>query len=284
MNFPVLDRLPIPSRKLARRTISHFKDELTSRLVHSHEKSDLNSPSDELGARLLTARYSGEFTEKKFRDNLTVLFVAGQENPQIALLSILYLLAQNPEVQERSHEEIRIRNGHGHGNATTPTFESIQDMPYLTSIVYESLRMLPPISQLINRRAARDILLGGDIYIPKGTYLGYNCYSTHHDPEIWGPGAGTFCPERWGNTTETIQQFYRQKRSRAEFLSFHGGVRSCLGEKFAVLQLKITLVMLIRRFRWRLDPKWRDKMTLVRAWSCFFFFKYFDCTCTCTCQ
>lgn len=257
MNFPVLDRLPIPTRQEARRTISHFKDELTSSLTCVHEKSDLKSPSDQLGARLLAARHSGELTEKEFRDNLTVLFVAGQENPQIGLISTLYLLAQHPKVQERSWEEIRARN------ADEPTLECLQEMPYMTSIVYESLRLLPPISQLINRRAAEGAMLGGDIYIPKGTYLGYHCYSTHRDPDIWGSGAGKFSPERWGDTTEAIQRFYRSKRSKAEFLSFHGGVRSCLGEKFAVLQLKVTLFVLIRRFTWRLDPSWPDKMTPV---------------------
>lgn len=257
MNFPVLDRLPIPTRITARKTISHFKDELTSSLACSHGKSDLKSPSDKLGARLLAARYSGELTEKQFRDNLTVLFVAGQENPQIGLISTLYLLAQHPQVQERAWEEI-----HAH-NTNKPTLEHLQSMPYMTSIVYESLRMLPPISQLINRRAAEGVMLDNGIYIPKGTYLGYHCYSTHRDPTIWGPSAARFCPERWGDTPEAIQRFYRLKRSKAEFVSFHGGIRSCLGEKFALLQLKITLFALIRRFKWSLDPTWPDRMTPV---------------------
>lgn len=257
MSFPVLDRLPIPSRQIARKTISHFKDELISSLARCHEQFDFKSPSDQLGARLLAARHSGELTEKQFRDNLTVLFVAGQENPQIGLVSTLYLLAQHPKVQERAWEEIRARNAH------EPTLECLQDMPYMTSVVYESLRMLPPISQLINRRAASNVMLGDDIYIPQGMYLGYHCYSTHRDVETWGPEAGKFRPERWGDTAEAIQRFYRQKRSRAEFVSFHGGVRSCLGEKFAVLLLKVTLFVLIKKFTWRLDPSWPDKMTPV---------------------
>lgn len=258
MNFPVLDRLPIPTRELARKTISHFKDELISSLAGSHENCDLESPSDKLGARLLAARRSGELTEKQFRDNITVLFVAGQEGPQVGLASTLYLLARHPKVQERAWEEI------GASNADEPTLECLQDMPYMTSIVYESLRVLPPISQLINRRAAEDVMLGGRVCIPKGMYLGYNCYSTHRDIDIWGPDAWSFCPERWGDSTEAIQRFYRQKRTRTEFLTFHGGIRSCLGERFAVLQLKVTLFALIRRFTWGLDPSWPDKMTRVR--------------------
>ncbi|KXX73706.1 Cytochrome P450-DIT2 [Madurella mycetomatis] len=255
MNFPFLDSLPIPSRLAVRSTISEFKDELTSSLVSAHAKSDLNVPSDKLGARLLAARGSGELTEQQFRDNLTVLYVAGQENPQIGLISTLYLLAQHPEVQDRLLDEIRS------AGAGDPTHSALQGMPYLASVVYESLRMLPPIGQLINRRAAEDVLLGDGVFIPKGTYLGYHCYSTNRDAEYWGPDADRFRPERWGQTMEDIQRFYRQRRTKAEFVTFHGGNRACLGERFATLELKVTLFALTQRFTWRLDPTWPNRMT-----------------------
>ncbi|KAK0724094.1 cytochrome P450 [Lasiosphaeris hirsuta] len=266
MNFPFLDTLPIPSRLAARLTVSEFKDELTASLVRAHGKADGlgGPPGGELGARLLAARRSGELTETQFRDNLTVLYVAGQENPQIGLISTLYLLAQHPEAQERLLAEMRSPGGAGYGKPEPePTHEALQHMPYLASVVYESLRVLPPLSQLINRRAASDVVLGdGDgLRIPRGTYLGYHCYSTHRDTDCWGPDADRFRPERWGDTMEDIQRFYRLKRTRAEFVTFHGGNRACLGERFAVLELKVTLFMLTRRFAWQLDPTWPNKMT-----------------------
>ncbi|KAL6407065.1 cytochrome P450 [Ilyonectria robusta] len=139
---------------------------------------------------------------------------------------------------------------------------SLADMPHLTSVIYESLRLFPPIGQLINRRATRDTFLGGDeVLIPEGTYLGYNCYSTNRDPDAWGPDADEFVPARWGKTVDEIQTHYRRRRARGEFISFHGGRRSCLGERFALLQLRITLVVLIQTFKWSLDPTWADRMT-----------------------
>ncbi|RYP51666.1 hypothetical protein DL768_003064 [Monosporascus sp. mg162] len=260
MNFPFLDRLPIPSRQAAREMVAHFKDELASHLARSHEKTDWESPpsSDKLSARLLAARRSGRLTEKQFRDNLTVLYVAGQENPQIGLISTLYLLAQHLDVQERLWAEISASGGDTDGR---PTHEVLQHMPYMTAVVYESLRVLPPLSQLINRRAAEDVMLSGHVRVPEGTYLGYHCYSTHRDADYWGSDADRFRPERWGDSVEAIQRFYRQKRTRAEFVSFHGGNRACLGERFAVLELKVTLFVLVKRFSWRLDPSWPNKMT-----------------------
>ena len=138
-------------------------------------------------------------------------------------------------------------------------------MPLLTAVIYESLRLFPPIGQLVNRKASENVLLGGDTAIPKGTYLGYNCYSTNRDPATWGPTADCFEPGRWGESTVAIQKNYRMRRARAEFISFHGGRRACLGEKFAMLQLRVTLVTLAREFTWRLDPSWVDRMTPVRT-------------------
>lgn len=259
MSFPFLDRLPIPSREAARKTIDRFKDELTSRLVQSHRDVDLDSPSDKLGARLLAARRSGRLSEKQFRDNLTVLYVAGQENPQIGLTSALYLLAQRPDVQALLLQEI-CETG-----ADEPTYDVLRAMPYLTAVVYECLRMLPPISQLVNRRAAEGVMLDSHIYIPEGMYLGYHCYSTHHDTAVWGPDADSFRPERWGSSMVAIQKFYRQRRTRSEFITFHGGNRACLGERFATLELKATLFMLTKRFTWQLDPTWPNRITAVSA-------------------
>jgi unspecific monooxygenase len=148
-------------------------------------------------------------------------------------------------------------------NTLPPSADVLQSLPHLASTVLESLRLLPPIGQLINRRAAKDLFLGNDqeIFIPEGTYLGYNCYATNRDPASWGSDADDFRPERWGMSMEAIQKEYRRRKARAEFISFHGARRACLGEKFALLQIKVTLFILIRKFRWQLDPEWADRMT-----------------------
>lgn len=97
MSFPFLDSLGLPGREATRRQASHFTDTLVagvSRAAASIEKT-LASPSD-VGPRLVSAWKSGELTEKQFRDNVTISFVAGQENPQLGLISIMYLLAKHP--------------------------------------------------------------------------------------------------------------------------------------------------------------------------------------------
>ncbi|KAB8231255.1 cytochrome P450 [Aspergillus alliaceus] len=253
MNFPVLDRFSdlIPCRVRARDMVKQF----SATLEYCVRQGQRSANPNNLGARLIAARDGGVLTRKQFRDNLNVLFVAGQENPQLLLISILYLLAKHPDVQSRLRTEI-----HTCGT-TNPSNVALSELPYLTSVIYESLRLLPPISQLINRRTSQDAVLGNQIYIPKGSYLGYNCYSTNRDPSVWGPAADEFRPERWGYSSTEVLQRYRQRRARAEFISFHGGSRACLGEKFALLEARVALFVLVSRFTWSLDPEWPDRKT-----------------------
>ncbi|KAL8382006.1 hypothetical protein RB595_006003 [Gaeumannomyces hyphopodioides] len=280
MNFPFLDHLPLPGRKRARSLVAAFRNELKRALEESHQlDTPLSVPadsvpaetSDKLGTRLLGALRSGLWTEKQFLDNLTVTFVAGQENPQLAMISMLYLLAKHPKIQDQLFDEMRSKVGESACRAVGATLpedpaaatQLLQELPLMTAVVYESLRLFPPIGQLVNRRvgAAGGALLGGGTYLPYGTYVGYNCYSTNRDPEAWGADADEFKPGRWGGAPEEIQRCYRRRRTRGEFISFHGGKRACLGERFALLEMRVTLWLLVGRFRWALDPTWPDRMT-----------------------
>ncbi|KAH6662357.1 cytochrome P450 [Halenospora varia] len=252
LSFPFLDRDIIPSRKEARLAVARFSEELATGLTRSHVEKTCTSNSESLGSRLTAARQYGQITEKQFYDNLNVSFFAGQENPQLALTSTMYLLGKHQEIQARLRDEISSVDS----RMLSKTF---QELPYLTSVIYECLRLFPPISQLINRRISTDVLLGGEILIPKNTFVGYNSYSTNRDKSAWGLDADTFRLERWGTTSEEICKHYRKVRARAEFISFHGGKRACLGEKFAMLKLRISLVELVQRFEWVLDEMWEDR-------------------------
>ncbi|CAG8904111.1 unnamed protein product [Penicillium egyptiacum] len=260
MSFPALDRLAsvIPSRVKARKLIRQFSDLLQSQILNNRTREGERSAKNNcLGDRLISAWRDGTLTTKQLRDNLNVLYVAGQENPQLLMISSLYLLGKYPTIQEKLRQEIKACNI---SDASTTDWRCL---PYLTATILECLRLLPPISQLINRRAAEPVWLGGSIYISRGTYIGYNSYATNRDPDSWGPDADELRPERWGTTDEQISMKYRSAKARAEFISFHGGSRACLGEKFALLEMRVTLFVLVKTLRWELDPEWNEKITPV---------------------
>ena len=161
------------------------------------------------------------------------------------------------DVQERVRQEILcIRSEHW-------DYAVLQGLPYLTSVIYETLRMFPPISQLINRKTTEHVLLGGKIPIPAGTYVGYNAYATGRDRQAWGETANDFKPERWGSAIDEINAQYRRANSRASFIAFHGGRRACLGQKFAMFEARLTMAELLTQARWKIDPTWEKRMTAV---------------------
>ncbi|KAH7390677.1 putative cytochrome P450 [Pyrenochaeta sp. MPI-SDFR-AT-0127] len=262
MNFPFLDHLPLKVRKLGRMLNRQFRDTLRTSITngHTHHVCNENDRSN-VACRLLGSHREGILTDKDLDDNLVSTFLAGHENPQIALMSLLYLLGSHTDVQDAVRKEIDMLFPANAPAGYEPDYSDLHDLPLLTAVLYESLRMFPPISQLINRCTTAPIVLGNKIPVPGGVYLGYNAYSTNRDVEFWGADAEDFKPSRWGTTNEEINHLYRRANSKATFISFHGGKRACLGQKFAMQQLRITLVELVRGCKWKVDEKWDGRMT-----------------------
>ncbi|KAL4792951.1 cytochrome P450 [Aspergillus venezuelensis] len=260
LNFPFLDHFNLPTRQEARKLVIEFTDKLVETVqkghvsCHSHEKDHTKN----LGCRLLAAHESGLLTDKQLRHNMISAFLAGHENPQLLLISALFLLAEHPEIQSKLRDEVN-------SLPTDPNneipYSALSTLPTLTSIIYEVLRLYPPISQLINRRTSTPTLLGGKIPVPEGTYMGYNAYSTNRDTDFWGATAEEFYPGRWGKNMDEINALFRRANAKGAFISFHGGRRACLGQKFAMLEARVTIAYLVKTLRWELDPTWPRMMT-----------------------
>ncbi|EKG15133.1 Cytochrome P450, partial [Macrophomina phaseolina MS6] len=154
LNFPFLDRFPIASRQRARHLVDEFATQLCNTVLESHQHAhDEEMTNASAGCRLVQAYRRGLLTERQFRHNVSIVLIAGHENPQLLLQSLLFLLGKRPDMQTRVREEVAA--GKGGGPA------AILNMPYLTAVVYETLRLYPPISQLINRRTTAPCTLGG---------------------------------------------------------------------------------------------------------------------------
>lgn len=237
MNFPDLDRLPIPSRQKARKAIGTFKKLLCA--VISASATGENTLR--LGPRLAASYSSGDITRRQFEDNAIIALIAGHENPQILLTNILYCLAKHRAIQQ----ELR---------------QSLQDAQsvLLDCVIYETLRLFPPLGQLINRKTTRGVNLG-PIFIPKHTYVGIN--SLFAQRSLAWENADRFCPRRWGTTREEVQRNYTLAKSRCRLTAFHGRARACLGEKFALVQIRQAVARIVEEFEIGLDPAWHDKLT-----------------------
>ncbi|RLV95452.1 Cytochrome P450-DIT2 [Spathaspora sp. JA1] len=235
MNFPYFDSFPIPSRLNAKKEVIKFRKWFGEKLINEH-KSEL---SNSAATKLVNALDDGKLTEKQFLDNAIILMVAGHENPLLLMLSILFVLGKNPQLQEL----LRTKKMH------------------LEAVIYETLRVYPPLGQIINRCTSKPTILSDNILIPKGVYVGYNNLATGRDRGVWGPDADEFKPSRWGSTLEEINQNFSQAKRLATLPAFHGRKRACLGEKFALFEIKECISAIIYKYRISLGENWKQKFT-----------------------
>ncbi|KAF7173042.1 hypothetical protein CNMCM6106_007180 [Aspergillus hiratsukae] len=257
-NFPDMDKFAwaIQSRRRAYEIMHEFGDTLMATVLKRIDSNEKGKPAEEMVVHMLVDAYrDGRLTEKQFKDNLKIVFLTAHENAQQLVNSMFWEIGKNIEVQRKLRTEILSTA------TTTPTSDIVNTLPYLTSVIYELLRLYPPVSQLINRVTLAPAMLGNEIPIPKGTFVGWNAYGVHVNPAIWGPDANEFKPERWGSSVGEMQARFRRETVRGTYIPFNAHSRKCLGQGFVLLQMKILVFELLRRVEWRVDPGYRLKMT-----------------------
>jgi len=164
-----------------------------------------------------------------------VFILAGFETTASTLSSLSFCLAKNPEVQAKLVEEVDEVVEACDGKIDQ---ESIKEMPFLEACIKETLRLLPPGFRT-DRTCVKDWEEDG-LFIPKGMNLSIPVYVIHHDPSIW-PEPETFQPER----------FLKEEGSSIKpcsWLPFGGGPRQCIGERFAMVEMKIAMTKLLSKF------------------------------------
>lgn len=126
-----------------------------------------------------------------------------------------------------------------------PRYDQLASLPYLDQVICESLRYYPPVVTFVSRHAPEDFQLGG-YNLPAGTNILAPVWSIHHDPKIW-PDPERFDPDRFSKEN-------KEGRHPMAWLAFGAGPRNCLGRRFGLLETKMALVMLMRKFRMEMGP------------------------------
>ncbi|PYI27887.1 putative sporulation-specific N-formyltyrosine oxidase Dit2 [Aspergillus indologenus CBS 114.80] len=256
MKFPAFDRLwwLVPSRRRIFQLVREF-DHVLYTTVRQHTRSNPPGLSNMLSHLLEDALQSGQITDKQFRSNIIVTLMAGHDNTEFLFACGMMVLGRNPAIQDRLRTEVMAATG------AEPAPDALSRLPYLTSFIYELLRLYPPISQMFNRMASRHASLGDRIPIQPQTSVAWTAYGLQTNPQIWGPTAAEFQPERWGSTVPEIQAAVRRETVRGHYIPFSAYSRKCPAQEFALLQVRVTLFELVRRIRWTVDPQAEIKMS-----------------------
>ncbi|RCV14533.1 hypothetical protein SETIT_2G434000v2 [Setaria italica] len=214
-----------------------------SRLVLDVVRESGNDDRNLLSAMLRSAASSGGSVaaEDFIVDNCKNIYFAGYETTAVTAAWCLMLLALHPEWQCRVRDEVRHACA---GAGAAPDFTSLQRMKKLTMVIQETLRLYPAGS-VLSRQALRGVTLGG-VRVPAGVNIYVPVSTVHLDPALWGADAREFHPDRFAGA--------RPPPPPHAYLPFGAGARTCLGQSFAMAELKVLLALVLSKFELSLSP------------------------------
>ncbi|NXG52107.1 CP4FE hydroxylase, partial [Psilopogon haemacephalus] len=168
----------------------------------------------------------------------------GHDTTASALAWLLYNLAQHPQHQDRCRQEVQeLLQGR---NPQEIRWEDLSQLPFTTMCLKESLRLHPPVTA-VSRRCTQDLALGPGQVVPKGVITLLSIYGTHHNPDLW-PDPLVYDPLRF--SPEKCKE-----RSPLAFIPFSAGPRNCIGQNFAMAELKVVVALTLATFRLLPSPR-----------------------------
>ncbi|KZT42793.1 cytochrome P450 [Sistotremastrum suecicum HHB10207 ss-3] len=176
--------------------------------------------------------------------HMATLISAAFETVSASISWVLYEIAQHPEIQEKLREEV--------STDEDPDFDTLHSkFPLLDAVYKETLRLHSPVLELHHVSSKTQTLRLGaplqgstknEILVPKDTVLVVPVSVIQTDPEVWGPDAEHWKPERWLGKRD------KELHGKADFLAFSMGPRVCPGRLFAEAEIKVLIIVLLRMF------------------------------------
>ncbi|THX70218.1 cytochrome P450 [Aureobasidium pullulans] len=193
-----------------------------------------------------TSKLDPRFKDAAIRNIKTFIF-AGHDTSSSTICYAHYQLSQNPEALARLRQECK----EIFGPDVTKTGDMIKEDPYLLNkmkygdaVVRETLRLHSPTSAI--RSGSKDFFIidpdTGESYPTDGFML--HAHSPGHllNPKVWQEPM-SFRPERW-----LTDQAPPIGADRDAFVAFSKGIRNCIGQELALLEVRMVLAMTVRQF------------------------------------
>jgi sterol 14-demethylase len=226
--------LPVPSFRR--------RDEARVRMVEmieeiiGHRRRDERRGEDFLQT-LMESRYSdgSALSSHEITGLLLAGIFAGHHTSSVTTAWTLLELLQNPAYLQRCIEEVdRV-----FGGGRPVTHAALRELTVLENAVKEALRLHPPLFMLV--RVVKQDFTYKQYFIRKGTWIVVSPTVAHRLPEVFADPEA-FDPDRFAPGRE------EDKRHGFAYIAFGGGRHKCLGNAFAILQVKAILALMLGQF------------------------------------
>ncbi|XP_005180618.3 cytochrome P450 4d8 isoform X2 [Musca domestica] len=226
--------------KFTRNVIEKRRQELESK-EETNEESDIGSKKRmALLDLLLQATINGKpLSDEDIREEVDTFMFEGHDTTTSALSFTLHLLARHPQIQNKLLAEIRRVYPDEEENKFT--LMNLNELKCMECVIKEVLRLYPSVP-IIAREIVEDFKyehskLGSGV-IPAGTEFMLSLYGMMRD--------GT----RFEDPLEFRPERHEQHDAGTNFafVPFSAGPRNCVGQKFAMYEMKVILVNILKRF------------------------------------
>ncbi|GBF92932.1 cytochrome P450 [Raphidocelis subcapitata] len=190
------------------------------------------------------------------RDQLMTFFAAGHDTTASLVAWTVNFLCIHPEAEARLAEEVAAVLGDDAAEDAGPSWQQLNEMRWLTAVLKETLRLRPPVGVLARWAPEGSVLeCGGVHYEASNKVILVSPFLQQTDPAVWGADAHEWRPERWLDPAGAAEG-----ANAYSYMPFSRGPRDCIGSRFALLEAKVILAMVYRRFSLRYALEGREEV------------------------
>lgn len=185
-----------------------------------------------------------QWTDDEMVAQCLMFFLAGFETSATVMTVTAYELVANPEIQQKLYEEIKGKQEELDEEGKKISYDGIKSLKYLDMVVSETLRKWPPAAvtdRVCNQRFDfEDAETGLELHFEKGNTAWIPIYGFHRDPQYF-PEPEKFYPERFSEEN-------RHLINPDAYMPFGIGPRSCIANRFALMEVKALIYHLVLNF------------------------------------
>ncbi|TCD69766.1 cytochrome P450-dit2 [Steccherinum ochraceum] len=232
---------------------------------HTYEINGIGEGKDIMSILLkanMAASTADRLPDEEIVAQMSSFIFAGTDTTSAALTQVIHMLAVHTDVQEKLRSEIQPVLGED-----GVSYDEINALPYLDAVCRETLRLYPS-TNFVAREAIENTSLSfyesvrglngetmSGISVPKGTVIMINLRASNRNKATWGEDAHQWRPDRWLSPLPSTLIDARVPGVYSHLLTFTAGARSCLGFRFAELEMKVILSTLLSSFKFSVSDK-----------------------------